>query len=458
MTTAPFFSMSCRFFLPVLAMAAMLSGCASTDLSPVNAPRQAAVAIRSAGTRVELGLDDEIVALAFSGGGARSAAFSYGVLLELRDRRRSDEVRWIDRLAFVTGVSGGAFTAAWFGLHGPDDLDGFRGALLDKDWQGEVHDSVAWPGNWSRLAHGGINGRGRIADWLDREVYNGARIGDFSGPPVILNAVELYTGTPFVFADPWFDALCSDLGQVRVADAVAASAAYPFAVRPVVLGAYGQTCDRPLPAWVDEAARDRAAPVVVRETARAFQTFRDPARLRYLHLLDGGVIDNFGLSGISVMERAAGLPYGPLLAPGDAVRIRRLRVIVVNGERASRRPWGLATAGPDALRVMEAVADHSTDAAKRNAYDAFLGHLARWERQTIAWRCSLAPEEARALGASDHWNCADLSYSAGIVAFTDLPAERARVLLDIPTRLSLPPDQIDLAVAAGRAVAAQTLS
>ena len=449
--------MSRRFFLPVLAMAAMLGGCASTDLSPVNVPRQPAAA-PSSGMPVELGLDGDVVALAFSGGGARAAAFSHGFLLEMKERRRPDGVRRIDRLAFVSGVSGGALVAAWFGLRGPDGLDDFRAALLDKDWQGQVDDNLAWPGNWSRLVHGGINGRDRIADWLDREVYADALMSDLSGPPILLNAVELYTGTPFVFADPWFDALCSDLGQVRVADAVAASAAYPFAVRPVVLGAYGSTCDSPSPAWVDEAARDRAAPVVVRETARAFQTFRDPARLRYLHLLDGGVIDNFGLSGIAVIQRAAGLPYGPLLAPGDAVRIRRLRVIVVNGERVSDRPWGLTTAGPDGLHVMEAVADHSTDAAKRNAYDAFLGHLARWERQTIAWRCSLTPGEARALGAPAHWDCADLAYSAEIVAFNDLPSERARVLLDIPTRLSLPPDQIDLAVAAGRAVAAQRLS
>jgi predicted acylesterase/phospholipase RssA len=445
-----------RLFAALIG-AATLNACATgPDLTPIDAPLPATPAVAPA-TPTDRGLDGEVVALAFSGGGARAAAASYGVLLELRDRRRPDGVRWIDRVAFVTSVSGGSLTAAWFGLHGPDGLDGLRPALLDKDWHGEIHSSLAWPPNWVRMAHGGVNGRDRIADWLDREVYRGARMGDLRGPPVLLNAVELYTGTPFVFAEPWLQALCGDLETVRLADAVAASAAYPLAVRPVVLGAYGETCGQPLPDWVAQAAADREGPIVVRETARAFQMFRDPERLRYAHLLDGGVIDNFGLSGIAVMQRASGLPYGPLLGPRDAVRISCLRVIVVNAERGGDRSWGQTPEGPDGRQVLEAVTDHFVDGTKRNAYDAFLGHLERWERQTIAWRCSLSPEAARALDAPDGWDCADLDYTLEVVAFADLPAERARAALDLPTRLSLTPEQVDLAIQGGRDIIARQL-
>ncbi len=424
-------------------------------MTPVNGPLRPGSEVVD--PQRDLGLSGEAVALAFSGGGARAAAFSYGALLELRDRRRPDGRRWIDEVAFVTGVSGGSLTAAWFGLHGPGGLDGFRSALLDKDWQATVHDQLGWPLNWPRLQRGGLNGRARIADWLDREVYRGARMADLSGPPVILNAVELSTSVPFAFAPPWFEAICSDLDGVRVADAVAASAAYPFAVRPVVLETFNRSCARSLPAWAQSAAAARDGDVLARDTARAFEAFRDPRRLRYVHLLDGGVVDNYGLSSLLVLQTASERPYGPMLTASDAVRLSRLRVIVVNGERLSNRPWGLTPAGPNGLQVMEAVADHSTDAAKRNAYDAFRGHLERWERQTVAWRCGLTPAQARALGAPDGWRCADLRYSAEMVAFTDLPPERAEVLLHIPTRLSLPRAQIDLSIQAGRDAMARVL-
>jgi NTE family protein len=448
--------MTLRVSLAALSAAAALTACAAgPDLSPINAPRVAVAAPAAAPTA--LGLDGEVVALAFSGGGARAAAFSQGVLLELRDRLRPDGVRWIDRVAFVTAVSGGSLTAAWFGLHGPEGLDGFGPALLAKDWQGEIHSNPALPQNWARMAEGGVNGRDRIADWLSREVYGDARMKDFAGPPVILNAMELQTGLPFAFAEPWLDALCSDLGPVRVADAVAASAAYPVAMRPVVMGAYGESCDRPLPAWVEEAARDGLAPATVRDTARAFQTFRDPTQLRYVHLLDGGMVDNYGLASLAVMQKASGLAYGPLLAPEDAVRIQRLRMIVVNAERGRDRPWGLTPDGPNGVQVLGAVADHLVNGTKRNAYDAFLGHLTEWERDTVAWRCALTPEQARALGASADWDCADLHFTLEMVAFADLPAEQARELLALPTRLSLEADQVDRTVQAGRDVIARVL-
>jgi NTE family protein len=423
------------------------------DMTPVNAPRpplRADDAIASPAP-ADRNLDGEVLALAFSGGGARAAAFSYGVLLGLRDQRRADGVRWIDRIAFVTSVSGGSLTAAWFGLHGPDGLDGFKAAFLDRDWHGQIHSSLAWPPNWIRLAHGGVNGRDLIADWLDRDVYHGARMGDLRGAPVLLNAVELTSGTPFVFAEPWMDALCGDLPSIRLADAVAASAAYPLGVRPVVLGDYGTDCDRPLPDWVAAAAADHDGPIVVRETARAFQRFRDSGRHHYVHLVDGGVVDNFGLSGVAVIQRASGLSYGPMVGPGDAVRMRRLRVILVNAERGGEdAAWSETREGPNGLQVLDAVTDNFIDGAKRNAYDAFLGHIERWRRQTIAWRCSLSPEEARTLGATQSWDCKNLQYSLEIIGFSDLPPERAEHLLAIPTRLSLPPDQVDLAVQAGR--------
>ena len=72
--------------------------------------------------------------------------------------------------------------------------------------------------------------------------------------------------TPFAFAAPYFQAICSDLGPVRIADAVASSMSVPLAFRPVVVGTYADKCPTPLPAWVAQAAKDHAAPVLLRET------------------------------------------------------------------------------------------------------------------------------------------------------------------------------------------------
>lgn len=61
------------------------------------------------------------VVLAFSGGGMRSAAMSYGLLEALRDktiRIGGQEHRLIDEVDVITSVSGGSYTAAYYGLFG----------------------------------------------------------------------------------------------------------------------------------------------------------------------------------------------------------------------------------------------------------------------------------------------------------------------------------------------------
>ncbi len=64
----------------------------------------------------------DLIIVAFSGGGTRAAAFSYGVLEFLRRTEVVDskgrKVRLLDEVDVITGVSGGSFTALAYGLYG----------------------------------------------------------------------------------------------------------------------------------------------------------------------------------------------------------------------------------------------------------------------------------------------------------------------------------------------------
>jgi len=429
-----------------MTFAAAAASCATTpNVAPVNAPMTAA-SVES----TELGAGEDALVLALSGGGARASAFSYGVLLELRDTPTADGGRAIDDVALVTAVSGGAVTAGYFGQHGADGLDGFRAAALEKDWAGELRTSPLAPSNWLNAYGGGVNGRDRLAEWLDNEVYGGGTLSDFSARPrIVLNATELYTGAPFAFAAPYFQAICSDLGAVRIADAVAASMSVPLAFRPVVVESFAEDCPAPLPDWVNAAAHDRGAPVLLRETARAFTLYRDPARMRYLHLSDGGIVDNFGLSSLITMRRASETPYGPF-APADAVRARRVTFLVVDAGQSPSGDWPLEARGPNGPEVIESAIGDSINANKRIAYDAFAALLADWRGDLITYRCGLSAEEAQALGAADGWACEDLTFTLDMISFADLdPADYAR-LSTAPTRVSLPADLVDALIEGGR--------
>ena len=73
---------------------------------------------------------------AFSGGGTRAAAFSYGALEKLAATRVTAddgaEVRLLDEVDGITSVSGGSFTAAYFGLFGDRIFEDFESNLLQK--------------------------------------------------------------------------------------------------------------------------------------------------------------------------------------------------------------------------------------------------------------------------------------------------------------------------------------
>src|SRR5690349_18030126 len=188
----------------ILAGAFALSACASPPLpQPIDRP----LASMAAPT-TQPDLDADTIALAFSGGGARAASFSLGVLQGLRDMRAADGRPLLDHVHIATSVSGGSIMAAYFALHGSAGLDTFRAAYLDKNWVGELHTSFYSPLNWRRAASGGLNAQDRFADWLDREVFARATMADLharNGLRLWINATDLYNGTPFAFTPLYFD-------------------------------------------------------------------------------------------------------------------------------------------------------------------------------------------------------------------------------------------------------------
>ncbi len=99
---------------------------------------------------------DNLVVLAFSGGGTRAAAFSYGVLEALRgielDGPGRTPTNGLDEIGIVTGVSGGSFTALAFGLHGDRRFAEYERRFLQRDVEGELLRRLAKPIYWGSLS------------------------------------------------------------------------------------------------------------------------------------------------------------------------------------------------------------------------------------------------------------------------------------------------------------------
>jgi NTE family protein len=431
------------------ALASVLSSCASIQNEPVNQPLAGRVAQSPMIGSDDIAYgDDLLVKLAFSGGGTRAAAFSYGVMTEL-ERTRAGSTSMLDRIDFVSGVSGGSVLAAYYGLKKRAALVDFRERFLLRDAEESLNTGVSVL-SISRALAGGVNDSTQFPRWLDANLFQGATFGEFRQdrrPLIWINASDIYNRTTFVFGTTTFSALCSDLSSYPIADAVAASAAVPVLFAPVVIRSYPERCGTKLPERIERVRRDPLAPPMLKAFADAMTRYRDGS-MPYVKLLDGGLVDNFGLSGFTIERLSSETPYGPL-TPQQAVKLRRSIFILADAGRGPAGDWVHTVEGPRGAELVMAAADTAIDASVRASFTAFEATMAQWQSELIRWRCGLSAEQRQRYGAPPNWNCQDLKFSTARIAFDQLGPERAKLLNAVPSRFKLPPEQVDLLIAAG---------
>src|SRR5258705_13141777 len=264
-------------FLPaVLAALLGLGGCATRPINPPITEAGPDKGYTFQTRQKHFKNQENLVVLAFSGGGTRAAAFSYGVLEFLRRTEavgpKGNKVRLLDSVDVITGASGGSFTALAYGLYGDKLFDDYEQRCLKRNVQGELVARAFNPIYWGDLSSTGWARSELAAQLYDEILFNGATFGDLDrgdGPFIMASATDISTGSRLVFQQNLFNVLCSDLNAVRLSRAAAASSAVPVVLSSVTINNYGGTCNYDLPPWarlfLDSSNPPRPAARVIRE-------------------------------------------------------------------------------------------------------------------------------------------------------------------------------------------------
>ncbi len=440
------------FLLATLSiLTSALQGCATNVFNQAgNAPMTRDTA-PGMGAREEF-TEENMIALSFSGGGLRSAAFAYGVLRALEDTRTPDG-DLLNDVHFITSVSGGSLVAAHFGLYGREGMAHFRENVLLQDYEARMRLAMLQPANLLRILKGGLNDRGNFGETLDREVFHGATYADMyrnRNVDVRINATDLYGRIAFPFIPRVFSMLCSDIRSYHVADAVAASMAVPLVFAPVVLRTYPDHCFQPPLPGLAQIRADPDSPRLLKAMEKAIAQYRDPNHVRYIKLVDGGVTDNYGLSTILVSRAVLGTPYAPM-SEREAARVHRLLFLIVDAQRGLDGDWTLSESGPSGVDSALYAITAATDASGRLAVDSFDRMVAEWQDAVIRFRCGLSAQEVERLrGSAAEWNCADVKFSVAFLSIDGLEAPYRELVDNFPTRLSATPEQIDATIEGAR--------
>jgi len=320
--------------------------------------------------------DELFIALSFSGGGTRAAAFSYGVLKALHEMEvtySGKQIRLLDEVDLISSVSGGSFTAAYYGLYGNRIFTDFEDRFLKRNIQGDLAlRTFAYPWNWFKLMSPNFSRIDLAADYYDEKLFNHQTYEvlekNCRRPFIVINATDLSLGIRFEFTQSQFDLLQSDLTGVSLGRAVAASSAFPGLLAPLTMKNYEKT-DFVEPLWVDTAIRfDMDITPRRYKPAREVRSYFDTVNRPYVHLIDGGVSDNMGLRGI--IHSSA---YPDVLISGDQKyvmdsrefnlqrmiadrKIKKLLIIIVDAKPGEDVHLDRSRKTPGLVSVMNAVA------------------------------------------------------------------------------------------------------
>ncbi|KAB2832300.1 MAG: patatin-like phospholipase family protein [Candidatus Brocadia sp.] len=395
--------------------------------------------------KVQPGNSDEmLVFLSFSGGGTRASAFSYGVLEELKNTEvtiNGQKRMLLHEVDGISGVSGGSFTAAYYGLFGDRIFEDFETKFLKKNVQGGLtRRFLIRPDNWVRLSSPFFSRSDLAAEYYDKILFEKKTFRDMAaskGPMVHINATDMVTGIRVAFHQDAFDVICSDLSSYPVARAVTASSAVPVVLTPITLRNYSNDCGFTLP---EEAAR------VQREhdiSSRSFHqvsnvaVYQDVAKHKYIHLVDGGVSDNLGLR--AAIDRV--LTFGSVWNTLKYLKLdntRKVVFVVVNAETEVPSRWSLLGKAPTISAMFGA---YSSVSVTRYNYETVMllrESFRRWTEEVQKSRCGDGPISTEPGG------CGDIKFYLVEVKFDALRDEAERhYFKGMPTSFKLSDKQVD---------------
>jgi NTE family protein len=378
---------------------------------------------------------DHFIVLAFSGGGTRASALSYGVMQELRDTtiaRGGKKIGLLNEVDTISSVSGGSFTAAYYGVFGDRLFEDFEPDFLRQNVQSTLFRRLFRPSHWLKSIFSGFDRTEMAVDYYDQTIFKGATFADIpreNHPFILINATDLGNGQRFEFTQRAFDLLCSDIGSFPIARAVTASSAVPVVFPPVPLKNHAAECDLEA---IKERARSRLGETQTLEQQRlieSYKRYRDSVAHPYIHLVDGGISDNLGLRvviekldlyGKSINERLLTDPPSSIL------------VILVNAETNPDRLIGKTAAKPSVRATVDAMS--STQISRYNIET----------RTNLKRKLESLQKESRAGGVGTQVYFSE-------VRFSSIQDQRAKSFFNnLPTTLELDDSEIDTLIASAR--------
>jgi NTE family protein len=337
-------------------------------------------------------------------------------------------------------VSGGSFTAAYFGLFGDRIFEDFESKFLKKNIQWElISRQFFYIPNWFRLASANFDSSDLAAEYYDKHIFEGGTFADIAargGPGIFVNATDMTQGTWFTFVQNVFDLICSDVSSIPVGRATAASSAVPVVLSPISLRNYAGECNYSS-GWIDEALEERT--ISPRRYYQAVNTapYLDAGKKPFVHLVDGGVADNLGLRVAIDRIIQTGDAWSSLKYVG-LENTHKVVFIVVNAETAVDTSPDLTESPASIFNVLKSISKTPLNRYNFETVELLRESFKSWTEEIQKGRCGDNPI------LTEPGSCGDIKFYLIEVEFDALKSEQESFYLKLlPTSFKLSSDEVD---------------
>jgi len=348
-------------------------------------------------------------------------------------------------------VSGGSFTAAYYGLFGERIFEDFEEKFLYANVQGHLTSSFLNPFTWFKTGSLYFGRSDYAAEYYDEILFEGKTFGDMlkrtDTPLIQINATEVSTSTQFTFLQGMFDILCSDLSAFPVSRAVAASSAVPVLFSSITLNNRAGTCGFEINSVALAALNDPEPFSRRRHLIEKYVKYLDSENNPYLHLYDGGLTDNLGIRpGINRLAiYDDNWAFVKSRGVGDT---KRLVFIVVNAQSESKTLYS-RSASP--VPLMDAILGATSIPLNEYTFESLVTlHfvIEHFANDIIKGRCADVE-----FNQGKSYDCADFKAYLVYIDLDQLTDKEQRDRLkELPTSFVLQPEEVDELRGAARTV------
>ena len=243
--------------------------------------------------------------IALSGGGFRAASFHLGVL------KRLEELGLIHRVEALSTVSGGSIVGALFALrcaerggtpgsYSIDELMAEMRPFLTENLRAKALFGNPWRAvrTAASILFPRVSRVGLLVEELDRQLFHGRTLNELP-PWIAINATNLRTGKGWRFlndrAGDYLAGATEHTRTIRIAEAVAASAAYPGVADSYAFHTRWEALRGDI---LSEGRWERPPDSSSRRISRWRERYGEPRGKVRFPLVDGGLYDNEGVNAL----------------------------------------------------------------------------------------------------------------------------------------------------------------